>query len=190
MNCSLGLKIVENDTVGGLLVGVQDTVDLLNVPFWVVNNNPSSIIGGPEILIAENGEYCGEANYINGCNNVTCIRTDFSNPNEIEYCSVAFDYRVTPKFSTTTILPDNPFRFSEVVVEYVNEDGFSFRSVLRPQSDESQFEILEISDFEDNENGEKTRQLKVRFNCVLYGENDLSMNFENAEVVMAVAYPE
>ena len=76
------------------------------------------------------------------------------------------------------------------MVEYVNEDGFSFRSDLRPQSDESQFEILEISDFEDNENGEKTRQLKVRFNCVLYGENDLSMNFENAEVVMAVAYPE
>ncbi len=181
MDCSTRIEAMLDTVSSGILVGLEENGNVAN--FEWINFDPDAFGA-----IQEPGDYCVAIEHLTGCLDTVCIRTQF-NEEQSHYCSEAFDYVVEENFETIMISPDNPFRLSEVVIEYVNEDGISFRSDLFPQTDESRFEILEVSDFEDNENGEKTKQLKVRFNCVLYDNSDLSLNFENAEVVMAVAYP-
>ncbi|MFQ5448717.1 MAG: hypothetical protein ACE5FF_17470, partial [Saprospiraceae bacterium] len=71
------------------------------------------------------------------------------------YCSARFSYEVT----TLTLVDSIPvvvhdsLQLSTVVVEYTDESGVLYTSVIAPQSSASAyFEILSVEDFDENEN--------------------------------------
>ena len=80
--------------------------------------------------------------------------------------------------------------FRDVLIEYTNEDGKTFRTDLAEQNVENTFKILAVSDFNVNENGNPTKKVDVTFSCILGDvDNELEISFINAEAVISVAYP-
>jgi hypothetical protein len=56
---------------------------------------------------------------------------------------------------------------------------------VQPQS--TNFEIVSVDDYQQNENGQPTKRLKIKFNCVVQSGNS-AVNINNGEAVIAVAY--
>ena len=103
------------------------------------------------------------------------------------YCSADFGYEVSARYSDPE--GGDSLHLSRVLIRYTDQDGQVYRSDLGQQSTGNSFEILESTDYLENENGEKTRQLKVRFSGTLYAESGASIRLENGQGVIAVAYP-
>lgn len=81
--------------------------------------------------------------------------------------------------------------FGDVLIIYTDKDGITFRTDLVDQDSESNFEILTVSDFQENENGQPTKKLSVAFRCTLQNsDNGEEIFFSNAAAVISVAYPE
>ena len=78
---------------------------------------------------------------------------------------------------------------TEVVIGWTDENGVRFRSDRNKQPGSSYFEVLSSEPYDDNEDGEKTRRLKVRFGCELYDENDNVFQMKGFEGFIAVAHP-
>lgn len=81
----------------------------------------------------------------------------------------------------------NPYAFSTVKLSYVDANGQSFESSAFEQDANSRFEIVSVEDFQENERGEATKKLKVRFNARLYqGANSLLL--KPSEAVLCISY--
>lgn len=76
--------------------------------------------------------------------------------------------------------------FSKVIIKWRRE-GKIFSSEVVDQKNSS-FQIVEVSDYELNEKGEKTKKIKVLFSCRL-SDGFQEINITNAEAVIAVSYP-
>ena len=117
----------------------------------------------------------------------------FWNPGVIgTYCSARFSYQVTEVMQVDSIpvVIQDSLQLSTVVVEYTDAAGKLFSSAFMPQSNaNAYFEILSVEDFDDNENGEKTKKLSLRFACRLWNANGSFIELQNGEAVMGVAYP-
>lgn len=77
--------------------------------------------------------------------------------------------------------------FSSVVIRWTDINGNVFRSDIANQQADSQFEILDVSDYESNEKNEPTKKLRVRLNCIL-SDGTREIRIEDAEAVIAVSY--
>ncbi|MFT5168217.1 MAG: hypothetical protein ACI8P3_003458 [Saprospiraceae bacterium] len=84
--------------------------------------------------------------------------------------------------------------FSNILIAYTDQDGTTFRTDLVDQNVESYFQILAVSDFQQNENNQPTKKLDVAFRCTLSssanGVEGIGISFEDAQAVIGVAYPE
>ncbi len=76
---------------------------------------------------------------------------------------------------------------SKILITYTDENGLLYSSVNPNQPGSSSFEVLEVANYEANENKQSTKRLKIKFNCVVYHGNS-SITINNAEAVIAVAY--
>ncbi|MFT4759981.1 MAG: hypothetical protein ACI9XO_002249 [Paraglaciecola sp.] len=108
-------------------------------------------------------------------------------------CQAAFSVVADVDFTVEndTIFSPIPLQFSTVVIEYVDENGIFYSSELENQSGSAAFNLLNINDFDNNENGEQTKQLEIEFNCVLGSEAAVpSLNLAGGSGKIAVAYPD
>lgn len=82
-----------------------------------------------------------------------------------------------------------PFsQFSTAIVRYTGDDGKVFSSAYGDQT-ASTFEILEVSDFEDNPDGFKTKHIVLRMSGTLYtADGAESISFDGHEVSIAISY--
>ena len=80
-------------------------------------------------------------------------------------------------------------KLGNVEVDYFDESrkGYSSRKFSQPPR--STFEIISISDFMDNAEGERTKKMEIELKCVLYGENVKDTLPLKGKITMAVAYP-
>jgi len=99
-------------------------------------------------------------------------------------CAANFDYFVEP------VVDHSQFDFSEVTIEYTNEDGEVFRSDFSEQPSISSFIVNSSEVYQKNEKNQKTAKLNVSFSAKLYNA-DLSkqLDVENVEAIIAVAFP-
>ena len=74
------------------------------------------------------------------------------------------------------------------MIQYTDSNGAVYRSDLQQQPNSNSFVITSVEDYENNENGDKTKKLHVSSNCILYNLNGNTLNFP-FEGVIAVAYP-
>ncbi len=79
--------------------------------------------------------------------------------------------------------------FSEVVIEYTNSEGVIYSSTLTDRNEDRAFQILSVSDFNLNENGQLTKKLEVAFTCDLVNLDEDMIHFVNASAVIGIAYP-
>ncbi len=91
-------------------------------------------------------------------------------------------------YSVDPIVTMDNEQFSKVIIEYKNADGIVYSSA-NTDFDNNTFTITKIEDFEDNENGEKTKKLTIDYSATLYTTNGDS-KFITGEGVIAIAYPE
>lgn len=144
-------------------------------------NNPDSFIvtlalGGP----ANSYSLTGSNPF--GCttNMNLCIG---GSPNQISTVAIPkFSYGVEP-----LNVGDPGEQFSAVTIEYF--DGNKLYSSKLGENSNSIFTISNIEDFEENENGEKTKKLDVNFNCLLYDESGNSSIQFSGESAIGIAYP-
>lgn len=162
-----------------------DSVTLPGIQyFW---DNPDSVIvtGGRSAILTfpANGVQMVCLRVTDG----DCIETRCKNipiPANLTDCVTNFNYEILNDL--------NQLIFSKAIVEWKDINGKLYSSnavVEQPQS--SYFEILEISDYDNNENGDATVKLKISMNCVLYNINNPSdqLVLENAKGEIAIAYP-
>lgn len=88
-----------------------------------------------------------------------------------------------------TILVGDSLQFSKAKIEYTDSNGKFYSSFLGPQSATSYIKVLEVKNYEKNENGEKTKQVSLEFTCRLWDELGNFIEVSAGMAVIAVAYP-
>ena len=78
-------------------------------------------------------------------------------------------------------------QFSKVEIQY--QDATGTYSSFNGENDNSTFTITKVENFEDNENGEKTKVLTIDYDAVLYNTQGVSKTIIGTGVI-GVAYPE
>jgi hypothetical protein len=88
-----------------------------------------------------------------------------------------------------TILIKDVRDYFEVTVKWQNEEGKVYDSHKYVQPEDSQFEITEVEDFINDENGNPTKMLAIAFTVRLYGDDESDfVNFESTKSVIAISY--
>lgn len=127
-----------------------------------------------------------------GCQDISSVFMDAPGSGDI-LCQATFSVASSSSFEIekdTTFIND-PLQLSTVTIEYIDENGVFYSSDLAEQSTNSNFSITEINDFDNNENGEKTKQLDVNFNCILESEAAVPpILLTNGTGKIGVAYPD
>jgi len=80
------------------------------------------------------------------------------------------------------------FHFGTVAMIYKDENGKEFRSDTDEQAESNFFEVLSVEPFENNENGEKTIKLEIKYLADVFDENGNKKTIEG-EGRIAVAHP-
>ncbi|HTF04291.1 MAG TPA: PKD domain-containing protein [Bacteroidia bacterium] len=108
-------------------------------------------------------------------------------------CSIIVRRNVkTPSFqscvSNFTWQTGSSTDFSAVIVEWTDSTGNIYTSADPQQPGSSTFEIISVSDYEINQQQQRTKKVHMRVNCTLYnGANSILL--ENTDIVFAIAYP-
>lgn len=97
--------------------------------------------------------------------------------------SCAANYEI---FSVTELPQDN-LALSKIIITWTDANGKVYTSDSPYQPLSSYFEVTWVEEYENNENGERTKKLHVKFKCNVY--NGLSaLTIENGEAIICVAY--
>lgn len=80
--------------------------------------------------------------------------------------------------------------YLEVTVTWQNESGKVFQSDLFEQPTGNGFEIIEVIDYKENQDGDPTKMVTVKFNLRLFGVSPTDfVDFTSEKSVIAIAYP-
>lgn len=99
-----------------------------------------------------------------------------------QFCAANYSYSVTPYPNTKNL--------SNVVINWTDAAGINYTSDHSSQPADSYFRIISEEPYSDNENGQKTKKVHVKFKCTVYpvGTSGAGIVIDNAEAVIAVAY--
>lgn len=147
---------------------------------WTFGDGFGASLGNPGYFYSNPGLYtvCLEVTDGNGCEASIC-KNIAADPT---YCEHNFTYQVQK-----TSDPD-PIQPGSISIKWRDTDGNLYTSDEDEQPETSFFEILEDEPYQNNEKGEKTRRLKVRFSCEVYRDGEKIL-LENMEGYLGVAYP-
>lgn len=159
---------------------------------WAINSPSDSTI----MLSSSNATFSTPINYNdlfqvclnitlpNGCTSQVCKKIDGNN--QTLASTSFFNYT-----SISTKEPKNPLSLSQVNIEYTDSNGIIYSNKKGNQSSlpNSYFEVIRISDYDDNENGQKTKKIEAKAKILLFNDNGASIEFKSDDIVFAVAYP-
>ncbi|MEM6963413.1 MAG: hypothetical protein AAF573_01525 [Bacteroidota bacterium] len=183
-SCLMEVDIITDSLSGNVFLNISIPQSAGGTDFFWQNNlisSPDSFFlalaaGGPTASFLLSGtDAFGCATDMNLCVS--------GSPNQI--ASVAI-----PKFSyTSEPLTITTFdeQFSAVKIDY--SDGNQLYSTKFGNNDNSTFTILDMEEFEVNENGEKTKKLTVNYNATLFNATSTDALQISGTGVIAVAYP-
>jgi len=101
-------------------------------------------------------------------------------------CAAAFQFDAQPRVEVV-----NSQIFSNVEIAYTSPDNvlFTNKNGNQPSTNNSYFRIINISDYEINENGQLTKKIIAEMNCVLFDNNGNELVLNSSNFVFAVALP-
>jgi|GEM_PF-685688 hypothetical protein len=90
--------------------------------------------------------------------------------------------------ASAPIITANPYNFSNVTIIYTDPSGDIYTTADSVQPGGSNFQIVSVASYNNNENNQTTKQLHIKFNCTLYDNIGKSLNITDGDAVIAVAY--
>lgn len=94
---------------------------------------------------------------------------------------------INANFTPSVSPVENKNALSAITIQLTDPNGLTFTSADYDQPTENKFEIVSVEDYKTNDAGEKTKKVKIRFNCTV--ERDQSIiRVKNGEAVIAVSY--
>ncbi len=107
--------------------------------------------------------------------NENIVTTSYSDSSDVNY--------------GTLIAPQaNPLSLSNVTITYTDGGGNVYTSNNSLQSSSSWFKIISVTDYQNNQNNDKTKMLNIQFNCLLYPLTVGSPIPASGTAIIAVAY--
>lgn len=129
----------------------------------------------------------------NGCTSQASLSFVNLQGTTFNYCSASFSYDVQELLqvdSTEVVDPGDSLQFSKVTIEYQPAGSSQrYRSDLAEQPGNAFFTILSVENYDDNEQGQRTKKLKIAFGCQLKNQAGEVIMLSNGEAVIGVAYP-
>jgi hypothetical protein len=129
----------------------------------------------------------------NGCSAQAGISTTLTPGTIPPVCVAGFDYYIQEVYvDSQTIQVDyaDSLQFSAATVIYSDGAGNKYRSDRQPQPSDYYFKILEVSDYDENEKGEKTKKITAEFICRVWNESGEHIDIREGRAVIAVSYPD
>ncbi|MBK8566211.1 MAG: hypothetical protein IPN76_23430 [Saprospiraceae bacterium] len=93
-------------------------------------------------------------------------------------------------FQTIHVDYADSLQFSAATIIYSDDAGNKYRSDRQPQPSDYYFKILEVSDYDENEKGEKTKKISLEFTCRVWNESGEHIDIREGRAVIAVSYPD
>ncbi len=123
-------------------------------------------------------------------NTYTCyVRVTDQASHSASYTYIVQDSGVTCRFDYSMSSPApiiNTIPLSEITINYTDASGIIYTSGNSSQPGSSTFQVLSVSDYKNNLNGELTKEITIKFNCILY--NGSYSIPASGTAIIAVAY--
>lgn len=145
---------------------------------WKFGDGDSSKLSNPTHSYSNQGYYTAKLT-LTDSNNNTC--TSY-------YQAPCFNTSVcNANYNASFSQIPNPKAFSAITVKITDPNGVQYSSAQINQPSSTKFEITSVEDYKQNENGEATKKVKIKFNCLLQNGSN-TLNISNGEAVIAVSY--
>ncbi len=108
------------------------------------------------------------------------------------FCSARFNWSLSVQtaIDSSFTVVSQPFLPGGVRVVYTDDSGMEWSSANGLQlAANAGFQILSVESFDENENGQPTMKLNVKFQATLWNQNGQFKTLTDGEGVIAVAYP-
>lgn len=182
---------------------IKDTLEQLNISSYYIDNN--TLRFQTNINDTTSGTYLWDfgdgstSTLVTPSHNYTIpgtypVKLTFIRNSSLDTLSTSYNTatQTTPmpcltNYNITSISYKNTSVLSKVVVEWTDENGITYRSDGGKQPNDVTFKILSVSDYEENEKGEKTKKINVLFDCYVFN-GSRSKHISNAEATLCVSY--
>lgn len=151
--------------------------------YWSFGDGFHSVLSDPTHAYKVGGSYPVSLRIIDANNDTTYSNYNCVTQNDFSSCAANFSKTISV-INPQTSVPS----FSQIYINWTDESGNIYRSSTTPQSPESFFNIASVENFDDNENNQATKKIKLRFGCNLQDNNNKAITIKNAEAVICVAY--
>ncbi|MGP8214334.1 MAG: PKD domain-containing protein [Bacteroidia bacterium] len=91
-------------------------------------------------------------------------------------------------YTSAPTLSPNSYGLSNITIIYTDATGDIYTSNNSLQPDTSNFHITSVSNYQNNESGQTTKQLHIKFNCTLFDSKANKLAIKNGDAIIAVAY--
>lgn len=204
---NVGLAMIYSN---GCTSSVYNSVKVKNINTQcMVNITGNTMIhaGDSVVLSALFGPACSSISYSwsngGGANTITVMPTVTTSYSVVACCTsssccdtAAVTVTVVPPsqpclsnfdFYIDTLNGANTFGLSNITIRWTDNTGTTYTSNNAAQPGDSYFQIASVENYSNNEMGQRTKKLHVKFKCKVFsGSNSLQIN--NGEAVIAVAY--
>jgi PKD repeat protein len=90
-------------------------------------------------------------------------------------------------YSISSVTPVKALALSGITVKWTDASGITYTSDNSLQPLSSYFKIISVETYDNNENNETTKKIRVQFKCKVYNGTN-SKSIDNAETVICVSY--
>jgi PKD repeat protein len=177
-NTSIGVTTTSATTASFSHTSTTMSSASISSYLWNFGDGFFSSQSTPTHSYASHGMYPVSLKVVDTNNDTARANFNYSTPSNT-LCAV--NYIILNKGSV-----QNPGAWSNVVIKWYDSSGNEYSSV-GTQPDWSYFRILSSQEYHNNESGQKTKKLHVRFSCKVYSAT-ASMDITNADAVIVVAY--
>ena len=121
----------------------------------------------------------------NGCVSKAALSPSIASVDVANFSSVSFDIKKQGHVASLDRL-----RLGQVVIEYIDRKQETFSSQRFSQPEDSYFNITNVSEFEENEAGQRTKKLQIELSCLLFDSSTDKHRPLMGRATIAVAYPD
>jgi PKD repeat protein len=176
--------IASNYVTSNNIQFTQNTLGAMPLTYlWDFGDGSKSTLANPTHSYVISGSYPVMLKVTDNSGDIAIANYNVVTQNDVSSCTTNYNVgAITPIITQQTRLA-----LSKVSIKWIDGNGLTYTSNSSLQPSSSYFEILSIEDYDNNENNQKTKKIKIKFKSTLYnGLNVLSI--DNAETVICVAY--
>ena len=147
--------------------------------YWDLGDGNFSSVAAPTHSYSNLGRYPVSLRVIDA-NNDTAVAN-------INYITAGSNLCTTNYLVVNDSALANSNGVSNIIIKWIDTNGtiYTSNSILQPST--SYFKIVSASDYHENENGQKTKQLHVKFKCNVYN-GSASIPIDNGDAFIVIAY--